>query len=207
MGAKRQTGMVQPPRSAFTFAPLLPPAPSLPQSSFRSVPEPLRPNAVRAANFSLQAFRDLTCGNVSEGRPSTGTVSSWRSAREVGRCCSHEILRGVVADHEFTGEFHTGEGSATEESDAAAFNFMTAKVGEGVSGDLIIDSGDIGGVDDQGRPRPPRGAVCEDADIDELALPPEGFKGRDAADISKDVRFFFSEEGRSHLLRPSHAIN
>jgi hypothetical protein len=116
-------------------------------------------------------------------------------------------LRDVVEDFTIMGDLAVGECRSSVEEDAAAFRFVTAKAGPGVSGDLVVEENSVAGVDSAGRPRLPRGALVEDCSVEELAFPPPGFKGRRASQISHEVSFFFSEEGRKYLVRPPEAVD
>ena len=95
------------------------------------------------------------------------------------------------------------------EEDHAAFLFLTSKSDPGTSGEVVPDAGAGGGVlgiDSKGRPKLPRGALVEDGEVEELGLPPIGFKPIAASAISEEVRSY-SQTGRTSMLRESSQID
>ena len=147
------------PRSAYSRAPRLPDPTSLPSSCLSGVDPERRRSVVAAANASLQGFQDLSRGTVSDARPSIGPVRDWFTAPPSGRRVAHQVLRDVVEDFTIMGDLAVGECRSSVEEDAAAFRFVTAKAGPGVSGDLVVEENSVAGVDSAGRPRLPRGAL------------------------------------------------
>jgi hypothetical protein len=145
----------------------------------------------------------LAGGSVTEGKAEVGGASQWKKAPSIGRDAAEEVLEAVVDDYLWSGSFATGAPASTGATDEQAFKAMVQKNGDWCSGgeDGAPESGEL---DSKGRPRLARGVIA-DGPLEELGLPPQGFKPVLVTDLCDEVNFYM-KNFRRYMLRPSKKI-
>lgn len=190
-------------RSAFSDAPLLPGPRQLVGSRLMTVPAALRWFVVVSANAAVQAFKGMSQGTLEEGEFVIGSSKAWTKAPSLGRDVSLEVLHGVIDDWQWCGDPSVGKIGVSRGDDRRAFRKLTKDArsyGGGSSG-----PNSMGEKDAQGREVLPKGALA-DGPLSELALPPAGFKPREACDLSEEVSYYFMNY-RKLMLRKHSSVD
>ena len=152
------------------------------------VPTGLRQALWRRANAAVDSVRCLTSGSVGPLEPSS-LRPTWKEASASQRLICEKILsRWSEWSDVFQG--------APEASTACARLLGPVSVGYGGLEEMKEEKGLL---DSKGRPRLPKGALC-DVDVDELALPPPGSSTVALVSVSPEAKAYF-DEMTSRMLR------